>query len=87
MCELRFCTAPKPPSSKRASDTPTQTNNMKIRLVMAITGRIYCFTITPVIVELFLDYNKYVIARKNSPKISCDISGEFSYDFFISDMI
>ena len=54
---------------------------------MAITGRIYCFTTTPVIVELFLDSNRYVIARKNSPKISCDTSGEFSYDFFISDMI
>ena len=54
---------------------------------MAITGRIYCFTTIPVIVDLFFDYNKYVIARKNSPKISCDISGEFSYDFFISDMI
>ena len=32
---------------------------------MAITGRIYCFTTTPVIVKFF-DSNGYVIARKNS---------------------
>ena len=44
LCDLRFCTAPEPPSSGEALDIPTPTHNMKIRPMIVTMGRINCFT-------------------------------------------